>query len=1318
VKSAAVGALGLLALALFLAGEGTRRLSPEERGVHSLQAVRDLDDALRESLRLGVGDSSPLHRFSLGEKDDQRSPAFDHLETLLPSFPSGTGLELLDESGAPVAWAGLLPAETWRKAPPKRMFLPSSPGEDPGQIRRSGIQVLLGRIRPIPRANPPLFLAAWIPLDLADPSLRRYFPQPTLAQQLSETFGTRVQILPRLPSEDFPEAQNGLALPVTLPGFKGGDGPAAVVLIGREEGLAPSRPGPLTSLAGGVAVLCLAFVLLGPLLRRDRPYPLLRFGGFLVLCVGLRAALRILNFPGAFIGGTAFDPSLFRAPTFLGTGDTAGDFLVTTILATVGVLAFLSRIPPLLHRGFEASRWVSVAAVILLPLSVPLFSLALGGWAAEFVAGATVAEFVAGSPVDLFPAGRINLPLAGTLLLFGFFLLTLCFTLLGTASLHGVFRALRARGEGRAAVLTFLSGALATVLVLGIGGWAGVTILVPAGVLLLLHPVHLRLRHEGVTALHTGVFLLAATLAAFPALWMETWEAKRSRVASLTQEAACMEGELRSRLKETVQQASGPWRGAVPKDAPHLPFVLWAKSELTLPGISTSVRTFDPEKGSTRVYGKGLAPGSWNTRELSWVFPEKGEIVPVEIRGRKVLYTKAVSPDIIRTNILAGWDWPQERPAFPPPALPGPALAFALYEGNRLVRSTQPGWSQGRPLPQKIERASGESRWIREEYPHWSAKVFYTPGPRPGMVVSAAMPVPPLWGEVLGFLRLFLSGVVCATIAFLGYAVWRGCKTGRWGFHRRLKYRLMVSFGLISVLPIFLLGSYTESETVDRIRKNLEDQTRRELDLLAELFHEEVRILDMGVTVDDPVPGLTVRKLEGVISDQELRKKADASGAEWDMYLPDPERRMAEPFLRFSSREDAVRNQLIPRRVPAGVYQALVLGGEGYRFERETWGAYLIVKGFRRILDRDLQTAGVLATSRFIPTWFVDAMIAGEVSFILTLYLLSLIAVGFFGLILARRIAWPLEKLTEATRAVAEGNLEHRVHLTSKDEIGDLVDSFNLMTAQLGESREAMVRAEKESAWREMARQIAHEIKNPLTPMKLSAQHIARAHRDRSEKFGEILQEGIRRITEQIDALGRIAQEFSDFARFPKRDPKPQDLNLLIREAVRLLAEEAGAGEEEGRITFREVYEDSLPPVTADEDEIRRVMINLLRNAIQAMADGGGEVAVSTRQVRSGARRDGEKKKGQTRVIGSAKTMDGEQRSAEVRVTDTGPGIPEALRDKLFQPYFSTKSGGTGLGLAICKKAVDEMGGEIVIESEEGVGTTVILRLPLSYLGK
>ncbi len=226
-----------------------------------------------------------------------------------------------------------------------------------------------------------------------------------------------------------------------------------------------------------------------------------------------------------------------------------------------------------------------------------------------------------------------------------------------------------------------------------------------------------------------------------------------------------------------------------------------------------------------------------------------------------------------------------------------------------------------------------------------------------------------------------------------------------------------------------------------------------------------------------------------------------------------------------------------------------------------------------------------------------------------------------------------------------------------------------------------------------MARQVAHEIKNPLTPMKLSIQHLLRAYEDllakdsdprKLERFRGIFERITGTLFEQVNALKRIADEFSTFARMPTRMMEPLDLNAVIREAVTLMQEEADV----------EIVLDLHPAplvLEADREELRRIFINLIKNALQAIPPGASpHLEITTeKQVENG------------------------RAYAYSTVTDTGVGIPPELHGRIFEPNFSTKTSGTGLGLAIVKKSVEALRGEIGFETEVGVGTTFWVRLPL-----
>jgi len=341
--------------------------------------------------------------------------------------------------------------------------------------------------------------------------------------------------------------------------------------------------------------------------------------------------------------------------------------------------------------------------------------------------------------------------------------------------------------------------------------------------------------------------------------------------------------------------------------------------------------------------------------------------------------------------------------------------------------------------------------------------------------------------------------------------------------------------------------------------------------------------------------------------------------------------------------------------------------------------------GYSPLTDEHGRPFGAISLPMIYGQNAVDRELARRNTLILALYLLILLLVVFIGMVLARRISSPIERLVGATVRLGAGDLDYRIPHRARDEFGVLVDSFNRMTEDLRASRERIVKAEKDAAWREMAKQIAHEIKNPLTPMKLSAQQILRAYHDRHEEFDDILDRGIDTIIRQAESLRRIAGEFSAFARLPVTRVSPVDVAALTEEVAHLFDGSAGI-----EVTAETA---EAPPVLADRDELKRVLVNLATNAVQAMDGRGGELRLSA---------------GPT----EARFAGGNPPLVEIRVSDTGVGIPPEDLGRLFEPNFSTKTGGTGLGLAISKAVVESIGGSLSVESRPGEGTTMILRLP------
>ncbi len=310
-----------------------------------------------------------------------------------------------------------------------------------------------------------------------------------------------------------------------------------------------------------------------------------------------------------------------------------------------------------------------------------------------------------------------------------------------------------------------------------------------------------------------------------------------------------------------------------------------------------------------------------------------------------------------------------------------------------------------------------------------------------------------------------------------------------------------------------------------------------------------------------------------------------------------------------------------------------------------------------------------------------------------TIYLLILVMITlviifvaiWVGLYMAKELTIPLERLVYGAQEVGAGNLDVSISGAGHDEISVLVESFNKMTHDLRENRERLSKAQREMAWREVARRIAHEIKNPLTPIKLSAQRLQRQMSNYKGRDGALLQECTETIIKHTDEMKEMVNEFSSFARFPAASPALHDLNKAIGEVITLFRQGHST------IQFAFEMEAKLPPFEFDRDQIKRVIINLLDNAVSALSLLPlGKI----RQVRVESR------------------YHEQLEMAVITVKDNGPGMPEETRTRVFEPYFSTKTDGTGLGLAIVKRIINDHDGFIRVHSDMGEGTEFLIELP------
>jgi signal transduction histidine kinase len=303
-------------------------------------------------------------------------------------------------------------------------------------------------------------------------------------------------------------------------------------------------------------------------------------------------------------------------------------------------------------------------------------------------------------------------------------------------------------------------------------------------------------------------------------------------------------------------------------------------------------------------------------------------------------------------------------------------------------------------------------------------------------------------------------------------------------------------------------------------------------------------------------------------------------------------------------------------------------------------------------------------------------------------------AVGATGVLLglilsfwtASRVTRPLRELAGSVREVAGGNWDARATVESRDEVGQLARDFNQMTQQLAEQRDRMIQAERVAAWRELARRLAHELKNPLFPLQITVENLQRARQTSPEQFDEVFRESTTTLLAELDNLKTIIGRFSDFAKMPAPQLEPAELNQIVRDVVKLFDAQIHAP---GRAPVAVILQtgDDVDSVPADSEQIRRALRNLVLNALDAMPKGGTLTIRTQSLTGAGARK------------------------VALEVSDTGEGLTPEECGRLFTPYYTTKQHGTGLGLAIVQSVVSDHKGTITVHSQPGKGTTFRIEL-------
>lgn len=489
-------------------------------------------------------------------------------------------------------------------------------------------------------------------------------------------------------------------------------------------------------------------------------------------------------------------------------------------------------------------------------------------------------------------------------------------------------------------------------------------------------------------------------------------------------------------------------------------------------------------------------------------------------------------------------------------------------------------------------------------------------------------------------------------------------------FNFGFREKLFASFLVASVIPIIILAVYTREFVKEKNNDFYKNQIISDLRIVEQYVRNKISPEEPPALNKNP-------KQDAVINSSDIFGKSFSESDKNFNYF-------VKTKLAASTNEQLYKSDLLDTRISGSAYYNIVLLKKDYYSETQEIRNFKYIVGYIPMYDKFNNLTGIISTQTLFKQSEINQELTASLVYIFGPYFVAVIFLIVIVNILSYRISNPIIKLQKATEQLSRGNTDIQVQTTSKDEIGELVRSFNRMTRELKRSRAELKKVERESAWRDIARQVAHEIKNPLTPMKLAMQHLYSAYSQGSNDFKSILQTTNRLIIDQIETLNKIATEFSDFAKMPSRNYVPLNLDEILNDVVKLM-------NTEGTISLK--LDDALHKheIMGDKDEVKRAFINIIRNSMQAIDE-----------------KNTDRKGGLIKIESNRNNG-----FYSVKIKDNGSGMDEYTLQKLFEPYFSTKSSGMGLGLVITKKILDDMKAKISVKSELNKGTEVEIKFSM-----
>ncbi|QQS34867.1 MAG: HAMP domain-containing protein [Ignavibacteriales bacterium] len=986
---------------------------------------------------------------------------------------------------------------------------------------------------------------------------------------------------------------------------------------------------------------------------------------FTLYITALRAILFLVEFPSRFLEGAFVDPSNFSSPFGWGIVKSPMELFVTSILLLiVGIKTFQYLTGYLSELTYQSKK--KFLRFIFLFLSIVLSLLVIRGFAASVksVVFDSALRYFRGT--EIIPAPEVML-MSLNILLIGTAVAFLISPLIGLV-LRYIKVSLHLK-QGILVLLIFIFLQVSGQVFLIVQKQPLLTPLLMFVLITVLYLLAYHLCFVNTTSLYNYVYAgLAGSIISISLLNYFNLELERESLKTTTFEITRSDDNLvKFLLEESLSEASTnpDVVGAFPKRNTNfdaLAFAIWSKSSMQRESLISAITLFDRNGDYLGSFSAGMnaitkLPQGTSIQKISGItltenVPDDDTnlklfdgIVPVT-EGRILLGyisgsiqyatgTRSVAdiPEFLRSKknlVNSVIDYEQ--------------LNIFRFSDSKLVEASgeiYPSREQTQPVL-KADFTGDNEAWLNlnmndENYLTYAYKTEYENSTN---IISVSVREKHFTWNLFNFFKIFITQSIFILLLLLIIIF-----SNRSEFRYSFKNQLLVAFLFVSIIPVGLLALYNREIVQERTTTSIINE-----------LNERTNYIENHINTQ--LTKHKDRNLQTIF--ENVSKELKISYTVFD-----------GTAVFYNSQPGYYRAGLFNSRINSDAYYFLNYLSYREFFLKETIDNYSYDSFYKRVnINGTNYVLNVTDAFNKIKVTFstidVDVFLFGVYSF-------AVLIIIIISTIMANRISAPVRRLTKAAEAVANGDLSIQLEGNERGEIKELFDRFNMMTGELQKNQVELAELERENAWKEMAKQVAHEIKNPLTPMKLAVQQLMASFREK-KNFDQLFEKISQTILNQIDTLNLIASEFSSFARMPSYKLEQIDIVPVINDVINLFVEERI------KINFEHNFESVI--IEGDKSNFRRMFINLVRNSIQANAD-----SININLIRI-----------EDQII--------------VYFKDNGTGIPESIRGKIFEQNFTTKEKGMGIGLKLIKRFLEGIGGSILLDDSDK-GTTFKILLPI-----